>query len=121
MSGRTFAIVDAFTSSGHVKSDAHNFRGTYTGQPLSAAKKAGAFLCRQSSIHGVCTLYITIREKTRGSAHKVFRYKVVRHKLATPIVIIRNGLPIAYHYKTTVKAVPSSKISKRTWPDPRIA
>lgn len=116
---RTFGIVDAFTGSGHVKSDLHNFRGTYTGTPLAAAKKAAAFLCRHSAIHGQCTVYVTIREKTRGSAHKHFCYKVKRVKLAKPTVTMHNGVEVQHHYKTVIKAVSDAHKNARTWPDPR--
>ncbi|NDE17440.1 hypothetical protein EBZ80_21160 [bacterium] len=116
---RTFGIVDAFTGSGHVKSDLHNFRGTYTGEPLAAAKKAAAFLCRHSAIHGQCTVYVTIREKTRGSAHKHFCYKVKRVKLPKPTVTVHNGVEVHHHYKTVIKSVGDADKNARTWPDPR--
>jgi len=118
MTTRTFKIVDAFTSSGHVKSPQHNFNGTYTGKPVSAAKKAASFLCRHSAIHGICTIYLTIQEKTRGSANKLYHYKISRRKLPKPIVVEHAGRMITRHYILLAKSV--KDMTKKTWPDPRM-
>ena len=42
--------------------------------PMSAAKKAHTVLCNRKRIHGSCTLIITMRETTSGSAKKLFTY-----------------------------------------------
>ena len=62
--------------------------GRYTSKygPSSAAKKAFNNLCRLKNIRGQCTLWVTVKETTRGSKHKEFTYKCSRQKLAKPVI-----------------------------------
>ena len=55
--------------------------------PASAAKKALTALCSVKKIRGVCTLYITVKETTRGSSGKHYTYMCKRIKLKTPKII----------------------------------
>ena len=71
--------------------------------PMAAALKAFNSECRKSKIHGQCSLILTIRETTSGSKHKVYKYKMNRKKLATPLVITKGDVNITIRYKTTAK------------------
>jgi hypothetical protein len=71
--------------------------------PSSAARKAASQICRASKIKGQCTLTIVIQETTRGSAGKMYTYKVKR--VLDPVTLIRDGVEITYKYKTLVKSV----------------
>lgn len=101
---RSFTIVSAGTRN-KVKGAA-NVGGRYESTtPAGAARKAGSHICRQSAIRGQCTLYVTIQETTRGSANKLFTYKVKR-------VVVNNkinheGTIVNHKYLTTAKAVPT--------------
>ena len=70
-SQRTFTVVGAYNSKGCPTKFGSNTR--YIGRtPSGAAKKAFTELCRVKSIRGVCTIYIKIRETTRGSHKKIY-------------------------------------------------
>lgn len=73
---------------------------------LGAASKAFTKLCRMKKIKGQCTLLVSMRETTRGSACKVRSYMCKRMKLAKPLVM-KAGTPSEYkiHYASKVKAV----------------
>ena len=53
--------------------------------PSSAAMKAFNNLCRVKDIRGQCTLWVTVKETTRGSSKKEFTYKCTREKLSKPV------------------------------------
>ena len=71
--------------------------------PNGAARKAFSEFCRLKRIRGVCTLFITIQETTQGSNHKMFTYKLNRHKLKDPIIRLE-GTNSEYVIEYTVKA-----------------
>lgn len=72
-----------------------------------AAKKAFTRECRNSKIRGQCTIFIIIKETTAGSKKNVYKYKMKRMKLKTPLVIYRDGQKIKIQYK--IKAIRISK------------
>lgn len=82
--------------------------GRYTSKrgPDVAAKKAFSELCRTKRIKGVCTLIVTIRETTKNSAKKLFKYKLKRRKLDTPM-IMREGTDKEYviNYKVSSESL----------------
>lgn len=88
----------------------------FTGSPGLAAKKAMTALCKKKSIHGVCTLTITMREVKRvmrDGEHRVVpvldsdnmqimrKYKLKRVVNETP-VIFEGTTPITFKYKTEI-------------------
>ena len=77
-------------------------------KPAEAARKAFSDLCRTKNIRGVCTLYVTMRDTTKGGKNngKEYTYKLQRVKLAKPM-IMREGTDNEYviEYKPVIKAV----------------
>ena len=99
---RSFTIIKVTDSHGARKGRS-NLGGRYiSSTPAAAASKAGSQICRNSRIHGRCSLYITIRETTAGSMKKEYTYKVSR--ILDPIVVQRAGEEIEYRYRTEVHA-----------------
>ena len=86
--------------------------GRYTGRtPAGAARKAFSELCRAKSIKGVCTLTVTVRETTQGSNKKEFSYKLNRHKLDKPLVMLKGTKnEFTINYQTTAKSVKLSQL-----------
>ena len=78
--------------------------------PMSAAKKAHTVLCNRKRIHGSCTLIMTMRETTSGSAKKLFTYKVTRSKLSEPVEL-DNG--VVFKYETTAHKAKPRKTTKK--------
>ena len=102
---RSFTIVSVSSSKGKVKGKA-NLGGRFlSSTPSSAARKAGSQVCRSSKIKGQCSLVITIKETTRGSAGKEFKYSVKRMKVNNPEVVMRDGQEVVYKYTTKVKSL----------------
>lgn len=100
---RSFTVIAVATHTGHVKGKA-NLEGRYISRtPAGAARKAASQICRSSKIKGQCALNITIRETTRGSKGKEYKYSVKRIK--DPVTVERDGVEITFKYRTTVKAI----------------
>jgi hypothetical protein len=101
---RTFTVVEVSTVHGVVKGK-ENLGGLYkSSTPMSAAKKAASKICSMSKIKGQCTLFVTVRETTQGSHHKMYRYHVKRIRHLTKI--IKDGVPITYRYITKATSAP---------------
>lgn len=100
---RSFTLIKAETSSGHIKGKA-NLGGRFvSSNPASAAKKAASQLCKASKIKGRCVHVVTIKETTKGSKGKEYVYKVSR--VYDPVTVVRAGEEITYKYKTIAKAM----------------
>ena len=54
--------------------------------PVASAMKAFSSFCRAKRIRGVCTLFVTLKETTRGSSGKLYTYKLNRLRLKKPII-----------------------------------
>ena len=109
--------------------------GRYTGNHMSAAKKAFTTLCNHKNVKGKCMFYISIQETTQGSGKKMMvnddngkkavvvkkerHYKVHREKLKEPRVMFE-GTDKEYKilYQSKASAVkrlpPCTKNRKRT-------
>ena len=112
---RSFTIVDVTKHGG--------CRTKFTGglyksrTPVGAARKAFTRFCKFKRIRGVCTLFVTVRETTKGSAKKVFRYKLNRHKLAKPLVRRpKGGKEFVIQYRSTAKATTVPESCKKSKP-----
>lgn len=70
-----------------------------------AAKKAFMRECRRSKIRGQCTIFITLRETTQGKTKYIYKYKMKRIKLKTPLIIFKNGTKIKIQYKVEGKRI----------------
>ena len=104
MSGvRTFKVVNVKKSNGCVTK--HDANSRYKNKsPGGAARKAANALCLRKKIRGVCTLYVTIQECTRGCSQKQYTYMCKRSKLSPPkatfvslepaILFFRSALPL---------------------------
>jgi hypothetical protein len=73
--------------------------------PSSAARKASTQLCRSLNMKGQCSVMVTLKETTRGSSGKEFKYNVKRVKLSSPEVVMRDGKEVVYKYTTKVKSM----------------
>lgn len=83
---RRFTVVEVSTIHGSVKGR-ENLGGIFKNNtPVEAAKKAASRICASTKIHGQCTLIITVREITRGSANKEYTYKVKRFRSDTTVL-----------------------------------
>ena len=102
---RSFKIVSAKKSNGCDTKFPENSRFV-SRTPASAAKKALTALCSVKKIRGVCTLYITVKETTRGSNGKHYTYMCKRIKLKTPKIIKDvNGMELyKVEYESVCKA-----------------
>ena len=95
---RTFTVTSVTTARG-VEKGSENIGGVFKSlTPVGAARKAATKICAKSRIKGQCTLYIVVRETTRGSANKEYRYKVKRIKQVT--TVLKDGVPITFQYVT---------------------
>jgi hypothetical protein len=108
-SERSFKITHASTVNGCKTKIPHHTR-YISSSPKAAAKKALTTLCSRKSIHGKCTLIITVKETTNDSPKKSFTYKVSRTKLDKPVVLA-NG--VTFHYKTSAHKASPRKPSRR--------
>ena len=82
--------------------------------PAEAAKKAFSDLCRTKNIRGICTLYVSIRDTTKGNKNygKEYSYKLQRQKLTKPMIMLE-GTDNEYviEYKPVIKAlVPKGEV-----------
>jgi hypothetical protein len=98
---RSFTIAKVVKSSDKSKIDYEGGRFK-SDTPIAAAKKAYA------KVHGfmegkVRSMKIVIKETTRGSDHKEYKYRVSR-KLQKKNVT-RGGTDITYTYKTKIKSI----------------
>lgn len=112
---RTFTINDAKHTDGcPTKFLNKDYSGVYVSRtPAGAAKKALTQLCRVKKIKGQCSLFISMRETTQGSAKKVFDYKVTREKLAKPIELAGRKIEYANKVKKA-KSMPACKKSRKS-------
>lgn len=100
MSTRSFTIVsvnDKRKAKGSSNADGRYISAT----PAGAARKAASQICRQTAIRGQCTLYISIKETTRGSNGKIFHYKVKR--VVVNEQVNHGGVMIKHKYATFAK------------------
>ena len=112
---RTFTIHDARHSDGCATKFANkDYTGVYVSRSHgAAASKAFTQLCGVKDIKGQCSLYISMRETTQGSAKKIFHYKVTRVKLAKPVELA--GRKIEYMNKIKkAKSMPACKQSRKS-------
>lgn len=107
-SERYFKITHASTVNGCKTKIPHHTR-YMSNSPKAAAKKALTTLCSRKSIHGKCTLIITVKETTNDSHKKSYTYKVSRTKLDKPVVLA-NG--VTFHYKTSAHKARPRKPSR---------
>ena len=74
--------------------------------PAGAARKAFSEFCRTKRIKGVCTLLVTMRETTQGSAGKMYTYKLNRHKLKNPLIRLEGtDKEFVIAYSSSIKSV----------------
>jgi ribosomal protein L20A (L18A) len=95
---RKFTIIGVSTVRG-VEKGPENVGGVFhSNSPVGAAKKALSKVCARSKVHGRCTLVVTIQEITKGSAGKIYRYKIQR--IVNKTTVIKDGVPITFRYTT---------------------
>ena len=73
--------------------------------PMAAAKKAFTQKCKKANKKGVCSFDITLRETTQGSKQKVYKYKIKRTKLKTPLKIKLGKNDVIIKYKVVAKSM----------------
>jgi hypothetical protein len=71
--------------------------------PMNAAKKAFSKACQDIGTKGKCTMKITMRETTAGSAKKEFSYKVTR--IYNPVSVERDGEMVLYKYSVKIQSI----------------
>ena len=114
---RSFKVVQAKKGNGCVTKHDPNSRYR-NNSPGGAARKAAHALCLRKKIRGVCTLYVTIQETTRGSSNKKYTYMCKRAKLNPPKEIKDKDGNVIYtveytmHCKAVKGAVPLRKGAK---------
>jgi hypothetical protein len=109
---RSFTVIEASTIHGTVKGE-KNLGGHFVNStPVEAAKKAASKICAMSKIHGRCTLVITIRETTRDSKNKEYKYKVKRVKNVQKIKI--NDKELTFKYNVVAESLNKPKTQKKS-------
>ena len=99
---RNFSVVHVTSAKGEAKGLIKP--GRYVSKtPMRAAKKAASKICAQHKIKGACTLVVTLKEITRGSAHKEYVYKVKR--VVKPVTVERDDAKITFKYALIAKRV----------------
>lgn len=89
---RSFSVVGAKKVNG---CNTSHHEGRYLSTtPRGAADKAFTQHCRMKKIKGRCTLFMTMRETTRGSKGKEYTYKLTRELLEEPVQL--KGYQIRY-------------------------
>ncbi|NBP13187.1 hypothetical protein EBU95_02185 [bacterium] len=72
--------------------------------PSGAARKAFSQAYRRmNNTGGRFSLEIHIRETTRGTSDKIFKYRVSR--VHDPVQVERGGVIVEYEYQTKVRAI----------------
>jgi hypothetical protein len=92
---RSFTVVAA----NHGKNGGRYMSAT----PMAAAKKAGRQLFNEAK-KTIRTIHFVVRETTRGSAKKEFKYVITKHKLAKPKTIERGGVKVHVHHEYAISA-----------------
>lgn len=112
---RTFTVHDARRSDGcETKFANKDYTGVYVSRsPAGAASKAFTQLCGVKDIKGQCSLFVSVRETTQGSAKKVFMYKINRVKLKEPIELQGRTIEFKNEVKSA-KSMPSCKKSSKS-------
>ena len=109
---RSFTIVGASKTSG---CKTKGYGGRFINKTAAgAARKAFTDLCRTKRIRGNCTLYVTMRDTTKGGKQKGkhYVYKLVRYKLQNPLVRKpRGGKEYVIEYKSSIKSVKSQDVN----------
>jgi len=109
---RSFVIVKAVKSDGCETKFNKNTR--LVGRtPSGNARKAFNGLCRVKKIRGQCTLFVQIRETTKGSAGKLYAYRCKRTLLAEPLVMKGKKNDYTIEYTTVCKAAKSMPKCKK--------
>lgn len=100
MGNERFFTVDALYKAGkRLRTNG----GRYTGAtPATAAKKAFSQYFRKHK-SSKSALEVHIRETTRGSSDKIFKYKV--SKVKSPSEVVRSGETIVYTYITKIRSI----------------
>lgn len=97
---RTFTIEAIYNTSGNrLNYDGGRF---ISNTPSSAAKKVFSHAARALDI-GRSSLEIHIRETTKGSLHKIYKYRV--RKVPNRTKIEHDGQTVVYKFVTKVKAL----------------
>ena len=92
---RSFTVVAA----NHGKNGGRYMSAT----PMAAAKKAGRQLFNEAK-KTIRTIHFVVRETTRGSAKKEFKYVITKHKLAKAKTIERGGVKVHVHHEYAIVA-----------------
>lgn len=109
---RFFTVVNVLSTKLQSKGE-KNEGGRYKGRvPSEAATKAFSHICRGSKIHGVCTLYIVIRETTMNSKKLYYIYKMKRTLKKKPKKVTINGKEIIYKYDNKANRIKFDKSPK---------
>ncbi len=101
---RSFTVVSV-TLKGKSKGSSHLGGRFLSSSASGAARKAATQVCRNSRVKGQCEVKVTLKETTRGSSGKEYKYSVKRVKLRTPQVVVRDDVEVVYKYTTRVKAL----------------
>jgi len=74
-----------------------------------SAKKAFSSLCQRKKISGRCSMYVAVRETTRGGHGKTYTYLARRHTRAAD-----DKSPFGHKYRVKLKTVDPEKLNKKT-------
>jgi hypothetical protein len=97
---RSFTIETVYRNGSRLRFDGGRFLSS---TPSSAARKAFSQAYRYLNAKGRLSLVLHIKETTRNSSGKVFKYRVT--KVAEHKEVERDGNTIVYHYTTKVKSL----------------
>lgn len=93
-----------FTIYSHSNKNINKIGGVYkSNKPINAAKKAFNYICRINNEKKCKINELIIRETTRGSKKKLYKYKLERIILKPEKKIKKNGKIIIIKYDTKIK------------------
>ena len=83
----------------------YSLKADTTSTPLNKAKTALSQISKKMKIKPGTKVTFVLRETTRGSPHKLFKYEGKRVKLAKPLEVKFGKTKVKINYKTEVRAL----------------
>lgn len=87
-----------------VNGKSQEYNQIFGATPLAAASKHFSSWCKKNNKKGNCSAVIIIKESTRGSKNKEFKYEAKRQKYNTPKKVKTPAGIINFKYVNSVKS-----------------
>ena len=87
-----------------VNGKSQKYNQIFGATPFAAASKHFSSWCEKNNKKGNCSAVIIIKESTRGSENKEYKYKAHRKKYSTPKKVKTSSGIITFKYVNSVKS-----------------